>query len=203
MSEPSLRPQPDGEVQRRPDIRVGSSTNALTPVSVVERQVGAGWLQWAALSAVALAAVAGDQLTKQVVRSHMAIDESLKVVGPLSIHRVQNSGIAFGLFSSATAIVTVLTAVAVGWMVIFFARSGARHPVLPAALGLLIGGSVSNLVDRVRLGHVTDFIDVARWPAFNLADSFIVIGVAVLLLALMSADRRPGDRRRHLDVAAR
>ena len=62
-------------------------------------------------------------------------------------------------------------------MLVFFARSGARHPVLPVALGLVIGGSVSNLVDRVRLGHVTDFLDLRYWPAFNLADSFIVIGV--------------------------
>jgi len=173
------------------------------PVSVVERRVGAGWLQWVALTAVALAAIGGDQLTKQLVRTHLRIDESAQVIGPLSIHRVQNSGIAFGLFSSATALVTVLTAIAVGWMLVFFGRSGARHPVLPAALGLLIGGSVSNLVDRVRLGHVTDFIDFGWWPAFNLADTFIVIGVAVLLLALTSADSRPRDRRRHLDVAAR
>jgi len=189
--------------RREPELRVGSSTNALTPVSVVEQKLGAGWWQWLGLAAVAAAAVAGDQLTKQVVRSHLLIDESVKVVGPLSIHRVQNSGIAFGLFASATAIVTALTAIAVGWMLVFFARSGARHPVLPAALGLLIGGSVSNLVDRVRLGHVTDFIDFGWWPAFNLADSFIVGGVAILLLALMAADRRPGNVRRHLDVAAR
>ena len=101
-----------------------------------------------------------------------------------------------------------LTAVAVVWMLVYFARSGARHPVLPAALGLLIGGSVSNLVDRVRLGHVTDFIDFGWWPAFNLADSFIVIGVAILLAALVGADRRPkrvaapARRRRALNEAA-
>ena len=187
----------------QPDIRVGSSTNALAPVSVVERRLGAGPWQWVALTAVAGAAVIGDQVTKAVVRGHLQLDESLHVLGPLSIHRVQNSGIAFGLFASATAIVTVLTAVAVGWMVVFFARSGARHPVLPTALGLLIGGSVSNLADRVRLGHVTDFIDFRWWPAFNLADSFIVIGVAVLLYALTSADRPVQKRSRHLDVAAR
>jgi signal peptidase II len=184
-------------------VRVGSSTNALAPVSIVERKLGAGWWQWLGLAAVAVAAVVGDQLTKQIVRSHLRIDESEKVIGPLSIHRVQNSGIAFGLFASATAIVTILTALAVGWMIVFFARSGSRHPVLPAALGLLIGGSVSNLVDRVRLGHVTDFIDFGWWPAFNLADSFIVVGVAILLLALMAADRRPRETPRHLDVAAR
>ena len=56
-------------------------------------------------------------------------------------------------------------------MLLFFARSGSRHPVLPVALGLVIGGSVSNLVDRVRLGHVTDFLDLKFWPAFNLADT--------------------------------
>ena len=59
-------------------------------------------------------------------------------------------------------------------MLVFFARSGQRHPMLPVALGLVLGGSVSNLVDRVRLGHVTDFLDVRYWPAFNLADTFIV-----------------------------
>jgi signal peptidase II len=184
-------------------VRVGSSTNALTPVSVVRRPLGAGWWQWAALGSVVAAAVAGDQVTKHVVRSSLRVNESAQVLGPFTIHRVQNSGIAFGLFSSATAIVTVLTAAAVGWMVVFFARSGARHPVLPAALGLLIGGSVSNLVDRVRLGHVTDFLDVGWWPAFNLADSFIVIGVLVLLAALVYAEREPRRSQRFRDAPPR
>ena len=185
------------------EVRVGSRTNGLEPVSVAERSLGAGAWQWAGLGAVAIAAVIADQVTKHVVTSTLALDESEHVVGPLSIHHVQNSGIAFGFFSSATAVVTVVTFAAVVWMLVFFARSGARHPVLPAALGLLIGGSVSNLVDRIRLHHVTDFIDVKWWPAFNLADSFIVVGVAILLGALVAADRRPKPPRRTLDVAAR
>ena len=189
--------------QRAPDVRVGSATNGLAPVSVAERSLAAGTWQWAGLAAVATAAVMGDQATKHVVTSQLRLDESVQVLGPFTIHRVQNSGIAFGLFSSATAIVILATALAVGWMLVFFARSGSRHPVLPAALGLLIGGSVSNLVDRVRLGHVTDFLDFGWWPAFNLADSFIVIGVAVLLVALVVADRHPKRSRRPLDVAAR
>jgi signal peptidase II len=183
------------------DVRMGSATDALVPVSAAERPLRAGMFQWIGLAAVALTAVAADQLTKHLVSDHLALDEGVRVVGPFSIHHLQNSGIAFGLFSSATAAVIVVTAVAVGWMLLFFARSGARHPVLPAALGLVIGGSISNLVDRVRLGHVTDFLDLRYWPAFNLADSFIVIGVATLFAALLFADRRP-RRRTFADASA-
>ena len=185
------------ETERRPqvDVRVGSSTDALTPVSTARRSLGAGAWQWVGLVAVALAALGADQLTKSVVSGHLALDEGTHVVGPFWIHHVQNSGIAFGLFASATAVVIVLTGVAVAWMLVFFARSGGRHPILPAALGLVIGGSLSNLIDRVRLGHVTDFLDFKYWPAFNLADSFIVIGVVILFIVLLFSDREPRRRR--------
>ena len=178
------------EPARRADVRVGSATDGLTPISVAERKLGAGWSQWLALLAVAVAAVGADQLTKAIVTSHLALYDAMHVVGPFSIHHVENSGIAFGLFASATSVVILLTGAAVAWMLYFFARSGSRHPILPVALGLVIGGSVSNLIDRVRLGHVTDFLDFKYWPAFNLADSFIVVGVAILLLALVSDDRK-------------
>jgi signal peptidase II len=177
--------------------------NGLGPVSVAERSLGAGAMQWVSLAAIAFAAVAADQLTKIVVTSHLALDEGDHVVGIFWIHHVQNSGIAFGLFSSATAAVIGLTAIAVGWMLFFFARSGARHPVLPVALGLVIGGSLSNLLDRVRLGYVTDFLDLRYWPSFNLADSFIVIGVGILLTALLSSEREPRRARHARDAAAR
>ncbi len=175
---------------RGADIRVGSTTDGLTPISVAERQFGANWPQWLSLGSVALAGVAADQLTKSIVTSRLDYNDQVHVIGPFSIHHVTNSGIAFGLFASATSIVILLTGLAVAWMLYFFARSGSRHPVLPVALGLVIGGSVSNLTDRVRLGHVTDFLDFKYWPAFNLADSFIVVGVAALLLALVVSDRQ-------------
>jgi signal peptidase II len=186
----------------RKDFRPGSRTDALAPISFAARSLAAQPVHWLSLAAVAIAAVTADQLTKHVVASQVPLDEEVKVLGPFTIHHVQNSGIAFGFFASATAIVIVLTLVAVAWMVGYFARSGARHPLLPVAVGLLIGGSVSNLADRVRLGHVTDFLDFRYWPAFNLADSFIVTGVAVLLGALVAADRVP-RRRRISDATAR
>ncbi len=194
---------PSTEQGRAPDVRVGSMQHGLSPVSVAERSLGAGWTQWTSLAAIVFAALAADQLTKHIVTGHLQLDEGVHVVGPFWIHHVQNSGIAFGLFSSATPAVIALTAVAVGWMLVYFARSGARHPVLPVALGLVIGGSISNLLDRVRLGHVTDFLDLRYWPAFNLADSFIVIGVGIVLAALLSAEREPRRRRQVRDAAAR
>jgi signal peptidase II len=191
------------EPARRLEVRVGSTTDALTPVSSAKRSLAASPTQWLALAAIGMAAIAADQLTKHIVTGHLRLDEGVHVLGPFWIHHVQNSGIAFGLFASATSIVIVATGVAVAWMLVFFARSGARHPVLPVSLGLVIGGSASNLLDRVRLGYVTDFIDLRYWPAFNLADSFIVIGVGVLLTALLAADRGPRRMRHVHDAAAR
>jgi signal peptidase II len=186
--------EPARKLESRPTAR----PDGLAAISVAERSLAAQGPQWLGLVAIACAAVLADQLTKQLVIGTLALDQQVAVVGPFSIHRLQNAGIAFGFFSSATSVVIVLTAVAVAWMLIFFARSGARHPVLPAALGLLIGGSISNLLDRVRLGHVTDFLDLRYWPAFNLADTCIVVGVALLMAALVAADRRP---RRRADAA--
>jgi signal peptidase II len=179
------------ENTRKQEYRPGSRNDGLAPISVAARSLAAQPRHWAALAAIAGAAIVADQLTKHIVASQLWLDENVKVVGPFSIHHVQNSGIAFGLFAQATGVVIVLTLVAVGWMILYFFRSGARHPLLPVAVGLLIGGSISNLADRIRLGHVTDFLDLRYWPAFNLADSFIVIGVAILLGALVAADRAP------------
>lgn len=188
MSEPASKDAP------QVDVRIGSATNAVRPILAAERSLAAGSAQWIALLAVALAAFGADQLTKQVVARTLDVGQSVDIVGPFSLHHVQNSGIAFGLFASRTTIVIAVTAIAVAWMIWFFARSGRRHPVLPVALGLVLGGSIANLSDRVRLGHVTDFLDLEAWPAFNLADTFIVVGVAVLFAALVRADR---PRRMH------
>ena len=165
MTEPARN-----EAPRPLDVRVGSSTNALQPISSAERSLAAGARQWAALGAIGTAALGADQLTKAIVSSALPLGDDVHV-------------------SQSTSVVIALTAVAVAWMLLFFARSGQRHPVLPIALGFVLGGSLANLVDRVRLGHVTDFLDLRWWPAFNLADTFIVIGVGILFVALLAADR--------------
>jgi signal peptidase II len=147
-------------------------------------------LQWAGLVAVAIAAVVADQVTKRAIESGLALDEAHHVLPGLTITHVRNSGIAFGIFPGRLMIVSLLTAAAVIWMLVHFARSGSRHVLFPVALGLLVGGSVSNLADRIREGHVTDFIHITHWPTFNLADSFIVIGVALLALGLIRVEQK-------------
>ncbi|HEY8315669.1 MAG TPA: signal peptidase II, partial [Gaiellaceae bacterium] len=82
------------EPARRFDVRVGSSTDALAPVSFAERSLAAGPLQWVALAAIAFAAVAADQLTKHIVASQVRLDDGVHVLGPFWIHHVRNSGIA-------------------------------------------------------------------------------------------------------------
>jgi len=177
------------QARRFPEVRVGSSPDALTPISVAERWLGAGVWQWLSFALVVVSAFGADQLTKWLVTSRLEIGSSVSIAGSLKISHVQNSGIAFGFFSQATSLVIVLTSAVVLWMIFFFAHSGARHPLLPAALGLIVGGSTSNLFDRIVHGYVTDFIDFGFWPSFNLADSFIVLGVAVLIFFLIAPDR--------------
>jgi signal peptidase II len=184
------------EPPRVADIRVGSVTDGRVPVSVASRSLAAGRYQWAAMSVVAVAAVAADQVTKEIVRSQLALGDAVRVFSFFDIHHVRNTGIAFGLFPGAASPVTILTGIAVIWMLVFFARSGARHPVLPVALGFLLGGSMSNLVDRIRQGYVTDFLDPDYWPAFNLGDVFITVGVAILLAIFVLGERRPRVHRR-------
>ena len=145
---------------------------------------------------VALAAVAADQVTKEIVRSRLELGEAIDVTQFFAIHHVRNTGIAFGLFPGAASPVTILTAIAVIWMLVYFARSGARHPILPVAFGFLLGGSLSNLADRVRQGYVTDFLDPDYWPAFNLGDVFITIGVVILIAVFLVGHRWPRHRRR-------
>jgi signal peptidase II len=177
------------QARRIPEVRVGSTPDALMPISVAEKYLGAGFWQWLSFALVALCVVGADQLTKWLVTSRLALGSSVSIAGPVKISHVQNSGIAFGFFSQATSLVIVLTSAVVLWIIFFFARSGARHPLLPAALGLVVGGSTSNLFDRITNGYVTDFVDLGSWPSFNLADFCIVLGVAVLIFFLIAPDR--------------
>jgi signal peptidase II len=146
-----------------------------------------GWVRLLLVAAVVLGL---DQLTKAIVRSSMTLGESRRVIGGLlDITYVHNKGVAFGALAGGGAIVAALTGVALGAIVVYFVmRSRTAYLWLP--VGLLLGGALGNLLDRARDGAVTDFIDPVLWPAFNVADSCIVIGVLGLLWVIEGATAR-------------
>lgn len=131
--------------------------------------------------------VVADQLTKSIVRAELLPGESRTVMaGILDITNAHNKGVAFGALAGGGAILAALTGLALGALVVYFVlRSNTPHLWLP--VGLLLGGALGNLADRARMGSVTDFIDPRLWPAFNVADSCVVVGVLILLWVIEGA----------------
>ena len=125
--------------------------------------------------------IALDQVTKHLVRANLALGESVPEHGPLRITYVTNTGAAFGILQGQTVFLMVTTFFGLAAILLYFLYPPMEHGVLRLALGLQLGGAVGNLADRVRLGKVTDFIDVGPWPNFNVADSSIVVGVAIII----------------------
>ena len=142
---------------------------------------------------VAIAVLAADQATKAIVRGSIGRGERVDVVLGVDLVNTRNSGVAFGFFSGGGAIIAVVAALALLALLAFFATHLTR-PLVWLPTGLLIGGAVGNLVDRAREGAVTDFVDVSIWPAFNVADAAITIGVLTLLYVLEGPPSR-ADRR--------
>jgi signal peptidase II len=138
---------------------------------------------WALALATVGVVVALDQMTKAWVRATVAPHEKINVFFLLDITRVKNTGVAFGALSGSGALVFVAVLVAMAGLLAYFsAHITDRGLWLP--VGMVFGGALGNLADRVRIDGVTDFIDPALWPAFNVADMAIVLGVlGVLYLA--------------------
>ena len=124
-----------------------------------------------------------DQGTKALVRGSIAAGEQRDVLGPLSFVDVHNRGVAFGFLGGGGAIVLVVTFAALALLLVYFARHADR-PLLWLPTGLVLGGALGNLVDRLHQGYVTDFIHFPHWPAFNVADMCITGGVVALVLVL-------------------
>ena len=124
-----------------------------------------------------------DQATKALVVADLARGDRRDVFAGIDVVHVRNKGIAFGLFDGGGALLTVVTVAALALLLGYFALHAGR-PLLWLPTGLLLGGAVGNLLDRARGGAVIDFLDVPLWPAFNVADVAITLGVVTLLLSL-------------------
>lgn len=150
--------------------------------------VGRAWCRMGALGAVVLVA---DQAVKQVIEHNIVLGEKVDILGPLKLTLSHNEGVAFGLAGGSGAPLVLVTLIALGIVLYLFSRNPTR-PAMWVATGLLAGGAIGNLADRVRIGAVTDFIEFPHWPPFNLADMSITVGVVVLILIyLREAERAP------------
>lgn len=138
------------------------------------------------------AVVALDQATKAIVTHAISAGERDSVFFGIDLVNVRNPGVAFGFFSGGGAPVVALTAAALGLLVVYFALHSQR-PLVWLPTGLLLGGAVGNLIDRARFDAVRDWIDPPLWPAFNLADASITVGVLVLLYVLEAGREAPGE----------
>jgi signal peptidase II len=151
------------------------------------------------LLAVAPLVVLMDQLTKHLVNASLAPYGSVTVIENfLYLSHVRNPGGAFGVLSWVHPNIFVLVAAgAIGVIFLFYVSLGATQRLPALALALILGGAIGNLCDRIRLGQVVDFIDVHwhafKWPAFNVADAAITIGVSLLAIEMLGSGT---DKRR-------
>jgi signal peptidase II len=135
---------------------------------------------------VAVAVIVADQVAKAIVRAQIETGETVDVLPGVDLVHTKNTGVAFSMFSGGGPLVVIVAIVALAALVGFFVTHLHRRLVwLPT--GLLVGGAAGNLIDRIRLGSVTDFVKLPHWPAFNVADIAVTVGVIALIFVLEKA----------------
>jgi signal peptidase II len=145
------------------------------------------WL-WTAL--VMVLVVVLDQLSKSAVRKSIVPGETRAVLPGIQLVDTRNKGVAFGFLPGRHVAVTVLVGAALVILLVYFVRHRDK-PLIWLPTGMLLGGAIGNILDRVSAGSVTDFVKLPLgWPAFNLADACITLGVLLLLFVIESSDRR-------------
>ena len=134
-----------------------------------------------------------DQLTKQLIRSLMDTGQAWPADWPVRLHYVTNTGAAFGILKDQTGFLVLTSLIGLAAIYLYYRFPPFDHIIVPIAVGMMLGGAAGNLLDRIRLGRVTDFVDFPHYPAFNVADSSIVIAITVLLVgyALIPTPAKP------------
>jgi signal peptidase II len=130
--------------------------------------------------------IASDQLSKLWIRTNLTIGESLPLIGRLSLIHIGNTGSAFGLLANQTFLIIVTSIAALLFIMLFLRYLSPATTLSIVSIGLIMSGALGNLIDRLRFGSVTDFIYFRlwgnfHWPAFNIADASIVVGVCLLI----------------------
>ena len=127
-----------------------------------------------------------DRLTKIAVAKNMSYGQSIHILPKIfNFTYVTNDGTAFSLFKGQNAILAAISVLAIIVIVFYVVTHKNSGPILSLALGLILGGALGNLVDRIKFGHVIDFLDFRVWPVFNIADSSLTIGISMLVITLL------------------
>ena len=134
-----------------------------------------------ALFVAALSVVIVDQVSKHFIRTELTLGQKIPAEGFFQITRCNNTGGVFGLFADQAFLITIIAVAGVIAILIYSRYPAFNSLLIKISLGLLLGGAIGNLIDRIRFGWVTDFIHVGGWPVFNLGDSAIVVGVILIL----------------------
>jgi signal peptidase II len=137
---------------------------------------------------VLVVVLAADQVVKALVTGSLARGEQRDVFAAVKLVNTRNTGVAFGQLQDGGAIVAVVIAIAICALLAYFARN-AQVPLVWLPTGMLLGGALGNIVDRIREGAVIDYLKLPYWPAFNVADASITIGVVILLVVIERGDR--------------
>lgn len=167
-----------------------------------ERVSKAGW--WI-LPLVAAVAVALDQWTKHLVASRLELYESWApfqaLASVFTIHYVTNTGAAFGLFQNGSLFFVIVAVIVSVVIVLYYRHLEEGQWLIRLSLGLQLAGALGNLIDRIRVGYVIDFLDFRIWPVFNLADASIVCGVILLAYLLLREERQESQKLESVDGA--
>jgi len=148
------------------------------------RRVPVAAAAWMRVALIAIAVIAADQLSKRAVEHSIVRGEERKVLPGIQLVNTRNRGVAFGFLPGSHVAVTILIAVALLALLAYFARH-AEKPLIWLPTGMLIGGALGNIIDRLKDGAVTDFVKLPLgWPPFNLADSSITLGIVILFLLI-------------------
>ncbi len=162
--------------------------------------------KYGSIFAIAAVIVILDQWTKWLVRTNIAsgaawLPDSLQWLMPYArIVHWYNTGAAFGMFKDASMILTILAFVVIGAILFYYPQVEEDDWLLRLALSLQLGGALGNLVDRLTVGHVTDFISVGNFPVFNVADSCITVGAILLFLSVWLREREEKKVERETEV---
>lgn len=163
-------------------------------------QIPASGRQKLLLFLVAGAIIIVDHITKLFIEQWLPLNSTWapfpELAAVFRITHVSNTGAAFGLFPGGSPIFTVIAIIVAGVIIFYNYQLAGKQTLLRLALGLQLGGATGNLIDRLRLGHVTDFLDFGPWPVFNVADASIVAGVVILGFLMFKEEREEQMRRR-------